>query len=75
LAGDHRRYAARFRSTRTVLLATEAFTLLPWILERIFYRFDTEALLQLFAAHFLLFIPILIAIFIGHYGSKRLAWV
>jgi hypothetical protein len=62
-----------FRSMRAVLVTTEAFTLLTWVLETTLFGFD-GAWYQLVAAHFLLFIPILSAVFIGYFGSRLKGW-
>ena len=55
------------RSTLVVVAVAEAFTLLPWLEETMRFGFS---IYQLAAAHFLLLVPALMAIFTGYYGSR-----
>jgi hypothetical protein len=55
------------RSTLVAAVVAEAFTLLPWLEDTARFGFS---LYQLAAIHFLLLVPVLMAIFAGYYGSR-----
>jgi hypothetical protein len=62
-----RRY---FRSTLVAAVSAEIFTLLAWVQDTIYGYDDFRgAIIQLVAAHFLILVPGLMAIFTGYYGS------
>jgi hypothetical protein len=56
-----------WRSTLVAALVAEAFSLLPWFEDTMRFGFS---IYQLAATHFLLLVPVLMAIFTGYYGSR-----
>lgn len=57
------------RSTLAAAVVAEAFTLLPWLQDTMQHGLE-GAIYQLAAAHFLLLVPILMAIFTGYWCSR-----